>query len=278
MQPFCRVSCRRNALTLLEVVVAIAIVAVLTGLLLVAIFKVRNEALKVTSRNNLRQIALATHHFVSAKGERLPMLDGSRRSPNPNYSALGSLIPFADGQMEYTAQSSHSRGTLRMALYLSPADPTLADSPHRGAGLSSYAPNAVVFGAGSNLPASFPDGTSKTILVAEHYAYYCQSAVFWFGATSLLSDRRASFADELDVRPTTTGQPPVTRPSIPGLTFQAAPRKRDCNPLVAQTPHPDGMLVAMADGSVRTIAPNVHSEVYWALVTPSGGETPDGEW
>jgi hypothetical protein len=164
-----------------------------------------------------------------------------------------------------------------MSLYLSPADPTIADSPHRGAGLSSYAPNGVVFGAHSSLPASFPDGTSRTILIAEHYAYSCQQVTFWFGATGFLFGRRASFADDIDIRPVTTGSPPVSRPSFPGLTFQAAPPKQKCNPLLAQTPHPEGMLVAMADGSVRTIAPGVHSDVYWALVTPAGGEVPGGD-
>jgi hypothetical protein len=33
------------------------------------------------------------------------------------------------------------------------------------------------------------------------------------------------------------------------------------------------MLVALADGSVRTIAPNISETIYWAAVTPAGGES-----
>jgi hypothetical protein len=45
-----------------------------------------------------------------------------------------------------------------------------------------------------------------------------------------------------------------------------------CDPSVAQTPHPGGMLAAMGDGSVRTIAGGVAEEIYWGAVTPAGGE------
>jgi hypothetical protein len=34
-----------------------------------------------------------------------------------------------------------------------------------------------------------------------------------------------------------------------------------------------GMLVALMDGSLRTIAPNISEATYWAAVTPDGGET-----
>lgn len=42
--------------------------------------------------------------------------------------------------------------------------------------------------------------------------------------------------------------------------------------LLPQTPHSGGMLVALADGSIRIIAPNVANEVFWGMVTPDGGE------
>jgi hypothetical protein len=45
-----------------------------------------------------------------------------------------------------------------------------------------------------------------------------------------------------------------------------------CNVYLAQTPHPGGMLVALADGSVRQLRPNIDPTVYWGAVTPAGGE------
>jgi hypothetical protein len=35
------------------------------------------------------------------------------------------------------------------------------------------------------------------------------------------------------------------------------------------------MLTAMMDGSVRTYSPSVASQVFWAAVTPAGGEVMD---
>jgi hypothetical protein len=165
-----------------------------------------------------------------------------------------------------------------MSLFLSPADPTIADSPHRGASLSSYAPNGIVFLSRSNFSSAFADGTSSTIMIAEHYAYNCQQVTFYFGMTTPGLSRRASFADAIDIRPITRGNPPVSGPSLYEFTFQAAPTKALCNPSIAQTPHREGMLVALADGSVKQIRPSVHPSVYWAAVTPSAGELFNDAW
>ena len=83
--------------------------------------------------------------------------------------------------------------------------------------------------------------------------------------------RRATFADKSldDVVP---GNP------VPNETFQVMPSLADCNPRVAQTPHANGMLVALADGSVRTLAPGISPATYWGAVTPNGGEVLGNDW
>jgi type II secretory pathway pseudopilin PulG len=283
-------------MTLVELLVVIAIIAVIIGLLLPAVQKVREAASRISSTNNLKQIALASQNLADAHMGKLPELDGGDYS-NPSYdkSVLVALMPYVE-QHVYANYTAAPGSGFTVKLYMSPADPTIRSFTE---GLASYGANAQVFVNSPQMPRTFVDGTSNTITFAEHYANECNKTVYhWydmhphFYGTGFI--HRASFADNgpavlssdpvnkkeyNDVYPTTmNGLPPTSLGSVRGLTFQVHPKLTDCDPRLAQTPHSGGMLVALGDASVRTLSAGMSETTYWAAVTPSKGEVLGSDW
>jgi hypothetical protein len=73
-----------------------------------------------------------------------------------------------------------------------------------------------------------------------------------------------------------TGSMFLVRPSIP-VYYGAGTLQSNCDKRYASTPHLL-MQVALADGSVRAIAPNISGATWWALVTPNGGDLTGVDW
>jgi len=142
--------------------------------------------------------------------------------------------------------------------------------------------------------ADITDGTSNTILKAEKYARcanptlpafsdggtawaYCTSIAFpWLPPPMVLPGKAfgPGFAiPALAAR----GAPNAIGP---GSKFQVQPTPflGNCDPTRASTAHAGGIQVGLADGSVRTLAPSLNPDTWWAAVTPSGGEVLGSDW
>lgn len=108
--------------TLIELLVVIAIIAILMGLLLPAVQKVREAAGRVKCQNNLKQLGLAMHNYLTEKGSLPPAIDGRVSGTSTfRWSYLAMLTPHLD------QTSVHNSLDLNVPLFGGP--PSFAVAP-----------------------------------------------------------------------------------------------------------------------------------------------------
>ncbi|MBI3822095.1 MAG: DUF1559 domain-containing protein [Planctomycetes bacterium] len=197
-------SSQRSGFTLIEVLVVGAIVAVVLGLIVVAVVKVRGAMANAQCSHNLKEIGIACH-ATHQQHKRMPPAFGFYPTNNvyDGSTGLGNLffhlLPYLQHHglyqqarfksattpqqnfLIYTTRNVHQ---VQVPVYNCPSDGTLMPGidPVKQYAPSSYAANYLVFGnvdknfiskdaqGQPKLGASFPDGMSQTVLLGEKYA------------------------------------------------------------------------------------------------------------
>jgi prepilin-type N-terminal cleavage/methylation domain-containing protein len=271
--------------TLIELLVVIAIIAILIGLLLPAVQKVRAAADRTQCLSQLKQIALACHNFHD-NFKRLPpaWADPGGGMGNTQGGTFWYILPYIEQGNVYKGANggvfNNVPGTGQpgyatvIPLYLCPSSANNHPVQMWGGGWAAgdYAVNFQVFGNGqtwaldrfAKLGASFPDGTSNTVMITEKFAR-CDNSF-----STLWAHGYWDF----------NWTPQIMYPSYagPGAMFQVMPTQPQCNNQRAASPHDAGIEVAMADGSTHTFTQGMDPNTWWALCTPNAGDIPGSDW
>jgi hypothetical protein len=219
--------------------------AVLIGLLLPAVQKVRDAAGRTQSANNLKQIALAVHNYEATFGH-LPS-DIKDKTGKPILSWRVAILPFIEQQQVYQqfkldepwdSPNNKKWSQVRIPTFMTPADSPVAVAAD-SYGMTNYlgvsGPGTIFDPKGKIRIVDIADGTSNTILAVETL-----DAVPWAKPGDLVYDPAKPL--------------PKITPAWPG----------------------DMTNVAMGDGSVRAInVKRIPEKTLRALFTRAGGEVID---
>jgi prepilin-type N-terminal cleavage/methylation domain-containing protein len=295
---------RRRAFSLIELLVVVAIIALLIGLLLPAVQKVREASARISCANKLKQVVLATHSFHDANGMLPPMsapcadhtISGCFTPSNSpfgrhNYAAYQFLMPYLEEEA-LAAEFSPTRygggpfWTV-MPKLLCPSDASTfegrSQSPLQGAvywGVSNYGFNNYVLGDPARqltysmgrkaFTNTITDGLSNTILVTELYGTCGSTGLLEDAWGSLWADANYRWRPGFNLGTSKDGYGVQGFPPSP--KFQVNPDfLTGCNPAVPQSYHPGGIQIGLADGSVRFTRGSIEATTWASLADPRDG-------
>ena len=313
---------RWRGFTLIELLVVIAIIAILIALLVPAVQKVREAAARTQTTNNIKQIALALHSVNDAY-KVLPtgtgyfprndgMLSwGDTVVPAHFNSHFWFLLPFIEQQNVFKSKGMNW-GFASVPTYLNPSDPTMPangmSTNWNSGGLNTTVNSYVVGGRGSggwsdtpyaNIPRTFRDGTSNTIVYLERYMQ-CQDPTASGGVRSHDYFEPGGWQDPNttfwpiendwsnpqmqigEVAFATSGNGPWTDAAGVTHTYGSLPQWQptdvQCDVHRVQSGSAGGIVVGLGDGSVRMVSPAISGLTWGYALLPNDGNPMPPDW
>jgi prepilin-type N-terminal cleavage/methylation domain-containing protein len=288
----------RYAFTLLELLVVLAILAVLMGLLLPAVQRVRDAAARIKCANNLHQIGLAAHQYHDTMGSLPPGMrpPGPTNPPYPYASWLTMLLPYLEQGNLWNAtvtayqqarspykNSPHIGMATVVSTFACPADPRsdqvqFAPRDKFNGALTSYLgvegqdlyrQDGLLFRNSAIRFADISDGLSNPLLAGERPA----SADVQFGWWYAGAGQRYSGSAETVLGVREPNLMPVTKGSCPPGIYSYAPGRLDnqCDMFHFWSPHIGGAFFLFADGSTQFLSYDA-AAILPALASRAGGE------
>jgi prepilin-type processing-associated H-X9-DG protein len=282
----------RTALTLIELLVVIGIIAVLVGLLLPAVQKVRMAAARTQCVNHLHQMGLALHAYHDAHISFPPgvSVDGGR-AQEPFLSWQARLLPYLgeeplwrevqgafrqDRSFLNIPPHTH-RGTV-VSTFTCPVDArTLRPSTKLGLpvaftaylGVSGHDSNeldGVLFIDSRVRHADITDGVSNTLMAGERPPSADERFGWWYAGWG--QDKDGSAEVVLGVTDFN-----IAHPLCPRGPYRFGQGRVDnpCDTFHYWSLHPGGAHFLFADGSARFLSYSAHP-LMPALATRAGGE------
>lgn len=302
----------RRGFSLIELLVVVAILAILVALLMAAVQKARDGANRVYCANNLKEIGVALNNYQSVVGTYPPGMTPPWNLQVPRgiypYGALswlGLILPYIDQQNGWrTTQAAFAANPIPninpphvmqshvIHLYTCPGDPRVLqahDVQGYEVALTSYlgvngtnlrTHDGILFSMSKVRAIDVTDGLSNTLLVGERPPSV--DLWGWWYAGSGQYDTSQGMGLNTGSGDGNLGAAELNIKSAPYGTSNSCPSgpyaygsgslEQECDMFHFWSLHSYGCNFAFADGSVRFVTYSIGQQTFQALATRAGGE------
>lgn len=283
----------RRAFTLIEMVVVVAILAVLIALLLPAVQRVRAAGLRTHCANNLRQLGVGLHGYHT-QHHKFPPATSRDKFPYRYMGWQTRLLPFVEQDALWrSAEGAYTRSAKfwephpplvkpvslfvcptdgRPAIFISPENFDVALTNYLGvAGTHSYDHDGMLFLDSSVGIHDVQDGTSHTLFVGERPPDKSGRFGWWYaGAGQSLDGSADSYLGVRDLRSPESYRTPTC--ATGPYRFGPGSLENVCDIFHFWSHHEGGAHFLLSDGAVRFIRYEAEP-VLPALATRAGHES-----